>query len=85
MFNLLKEFFVARRFVSKHGNRFLTVYHEGKHYNGQVARIGLLSVTIRKARPSADRYVTVGHSKVVKVHRDHMRLRVKQEKQAIAI
>jgi hypothetical protein len=78
MFAKIREFFVARSFVSDHGNRFLTVYHDGKHHNGQVARIGLFSVTIRKAVPSVDRYVTVKHTSVVRVHRDHVRLRVRQ-------
>jgi hypothetical protein len=78
MFSKIREFFVARSFVSKHGNRFLTVYHDGKWHNGQVAHVGLFSVTIRKARPSFDRYVTVNHSSVARVHRDHVRLRVRQ-------
>ena len=78
MFAKIREFFVARSFVAKHGNRFLTVYHDGKWHNGQVAHIGLFSVTIRKARPSANRFVTVKHANVVRVHRDHARLRVRQ-------
>ena len=78
MFAKIKEFFVARSFVAKHGNRFLTVYHDGKRINGQVAYIGLFNVVIRKAQPSVDRYVTVKHSHVVRVHRDHVRLRVRQ-------
>ena len=85
MFAKIKEFFVARSFVAKHGNRFLTVYHDGKHINGQVAHVGLFSLTIRKAMPSASRYVTVKHTSVLRVHRDHMKLRVRQEKTAIAI
>lgn len=78
MFAKIKEFFVARSYVAKHGNRFLTVYHDGKWHNGQVAHVGLFSVTIRKARPQANRYVSVAHSHVVRVHRDHVRLRVRQ-------
>ena len=78
MFSKIREFFVARSFVAKHGNRFLTVYHDGKWHNGQVAHIGLFSVTIRKAVPSLNRYVTVKHSSIVRVHRDHARLRVRQ-------
>lgn len=78
MFAKIREFFVARSFVSEHGNRFLTVYHDGKWHNGQVAHVGLFSVTIRKARPCVDRYVTVKHASVVRVHRDHARLRVRQ-------
>jgi hypothetical protein len=78
MFAKIREFFVARSYVAKHGNRFLTVYHDGKWHNGQVAHIGLFGVTIRKARPSANRYVTVKHTSVVRVHRDNVRLRVRQ-------
>lgn len=78
MFAKIREFFVARSFVSKHGNRFLTVYHDGKWHNGQVAHIGLFSVTIRKARPQSNRLVTVKHSSVIRVHRDHAKLRVRQ-------
>lgn len=85
MFAKIKEFFVARSFVAKHGNRFLTVYHEGKHINGQVAYVGLFSLTIRKAVPSANRYVTVKHTSVLRVHRDHMKLRVRKEQTAKAI
>ena len=85
MFAKIKEFFVARSFVDKHGNRFLTIYHDGKHINGQVANVGLFSLTIRKAMPSTSRYVTVKHTSVLRVHRDHMKLRVRQEKTAIAI
>ena len=85
MFAKIKEFFVARSFVARHGNRFLTVYHDGKHINGQVAYVGLFSLTIRKAVPSSNRYVTVKHTSVLRVHRDHMKLRVRQEKTAIAI
>lgn len=85
MFSKIKEFFAARSFVAKHGNRFLTVYHEGKHINGQVAHIGLFRVTIREARPSSQRYVSVAVSRVVRVHRDHKRLAVRKEQTAIVV
>jgi phage tail tube protein FII len=85
MFAKIKEFFVARSFVARHGNRFLTVYHDGKWHNGQVAHVGLFSLTIRKAMPQTDRYVTVKHTSVLRVHRDHMKLRVREEQTAKAI
>jgi hypothetical protein len=83
MFSKIREFFVARSYVAKHGNRFLTVYLDGKWHNGQVASIGMFSVTIRKARPDSNRFVKVKHTNVVRVHRDKMRLKVRQEKLAL--
>jgi hypothetical protein len=85
MFAKIKEFFVARSFVAKHGNRFLTVYHAGKHVNGQISHIGLFRVTIREARPSSQRYISVPVSQVVRVHRDHKRLAVRKEQTAVVI
>ena len=83
MFSTIREFFAARKYVQQHGNRFLTVYAGNGFVNGQVASIGMFSVTIRKARPDSNRFVKVKHTNVLRVHRDHMRLKVKQEKLAL--
>lgn len=83
MFSTIREFFAARKFVQQHGNRFLSVYTPKGFVNGQVASIGMFSVTIRKARPDSNRFVKVSHFNVLRVHRDNMRLKVRQEKLAL--
>lgn len=81
-FTRIQEFFVARKFVAHHGNRFLTVYDNfGKRHNGQIIHNGLLKVVVRKPHGEI---VKVSHINVVRVHRDKHRCLV-QEKIAVHI
>lgn len=81
MFSSIKAFFVAKQFVAAHGNRFLTVYVKGKHYNGQIVSRGFFKVAVKLAH--GGQIVKVSPSAVLRVHRDKKRLSV--QKQAIAI
>lgn len=77
IFASIGEFFVAHKFVSHHGNRFLTVYDKnGKHHNGQILHNGVFLVTVRKPNGAV---VKVKHSQIVRVHRDHFRCLVKEK------